>query len=402
VAGVIAAELRLKDVAEALSSQAAQLLGAPAYVVDAEHRVVAASRSGWLGRHVRASERDHALEVPVDIGGEQGFVVVGRPLDGGSVPAHLARALVNLLVDQAAIVGTLPHGAELKNKIIHDLLHGPGENEATLVRQARLLGMDVGPPRAVILIDAARLVLRADASEEGGQEQAARRAQALIDEVVNFFQLPNDTICAYIGDGEVAVLKASDTRNLRHWADAEDAASSSSWANLAALKRAGQALLTRLQSQAGVPLSIGIGRYHRGPGGLARSYADARAALNLGQRLSGTDRVHSLDKLGVAAFVGVADERTKVELATHLLSPLDADTELLNSLMVYFRENCHPGRAAERLGIHRNTLNYRLEKVALTTGLDPRVFDEAVQIRLALVLRSLEREEARDSSVASG
>jgi carbohydrate diacid regulator len=394
---MIAADLRLKDVAEGLSGQAAQLLGAPAYVVDSQHRVVAASRSGWVGRHMRTSGKDHALEVPLDIGGEQGWVVVGRPADGGNVPAHLAQALVNLLVDQAAMVGTLPDGTELKNKIIHDLLHGPGENEATLVRQARLLGMDVGPPRAVILIDAGRYVLDDGAIEKSSQDQTARRAQKVIDGVVSFFQLPNDTICAYIGDGEVAVLKASDTRNLRHWADAEDAANSSSWANLAALKRAGRALLTRLQSETGVPLSIGIGRYHRGPGGLARSYSDARAALNLGQRLSGADRVHSLDKLGVAAFVGVADERTKVELATHLLSPLDADPELLTTLNAYFRENCHPGQAAEKLDIHRNTLNYRLEKVALITGLDPRVFDQAVQIRLALVLRSLEQEEAQEA-----
>lgn len=390
---MIASELGLRDVAEALSSQANRLLGVPAYVVDSEHRVVASSRPGWVGRHVRGDAREQTLEIPVEIGGEQGWVVVGRPPDGGSVPAHLAQAVVSLLVDQAAIVGTLPDGAELKNKIIHDLLHGTGDNEATLVRQARLLGMDVGPPRAVILIDAGRFILGSDEVEERSRDEATRRAQKVIEGVVSFFQLPNDTICAYIGDGEVAVLKASDTRNLRHWADAEDVANSSSWANLAALKRAGRALLSRLQSETGVPLSIGIGRYHRGTGGLARSYADARAALSLGQRLSGSDRVHSLDKLGVAAFVGVADERTKLELATHLLSPLDADPDLISTLRVYFAENCHPGRAAEKLSIHRNTLNYRLEKVGLITGLDPRSFDQAVQIRLALVLRSLERDE---------
>lgn len=389
--------LRLKDVAEALSGQASELLAAPAYVVDSERRVVAASRSGWVGRHVRTSERDRSLEIPVEIGGELGWVVIGESPERGTVPAHLAQALVTLLVDQAAIVGALPDGAELKNKIIHDLLHGPGENEATLVRQARLLGMDVGPPRAVILIDAGRFVLDEGTIEQSSQEDTAHRARKVIDGVVSFFQLPNDTICAYVGDGEVAVLKASDTRNLRHWADAEDVAHSSSWANLAALKRAGRALLTRLQSETGVPLSIGIGRYHRGAGGLARSYADARAALNLGQRLSGADRVHSLDKLGVAAFVGVSDERTKVELATHLLSPLDADPELLTTLEVYFRENCHPLRASEKLSIHRNTLNYRLEKIALITGLDPRVFDQAVQIRLALLLRSLEREAKQEA-----
>ena len=45
---------------------------------------------------------------------------------------------------------------------------------------------------------------------------------------------------------------------------------------------------------------------------------------------------------------------------------------------------------AKRLCIHRNTLTYRLEKITSLTGLDPRCFDEAVQIRLALLLQELQ------------
>ena len=37
-----------------------------------------------------------------------------------------------------------------------------------------------------------------------------------------------------------------------------------------------------------------------------------------------------------------------------------------------------------------DTLGYRLDKVALLTGLDPRHFDDAVQIRLSLLLRALQ------------
>ena len=52
------------------------------------------------------------------------------------------------------------------------------------------------------------------------------------------------------------------------------------------------------------------------------------------------------------------------------------------------RTSC-PSSTANRLFIHRNTLSYRLDKIASLTGLDPRRFDDAVQIRLAVVLRSL-------------
>jgi carbohydrate diacid regulator len=92
--------------------------------------------------------------------------------------------------------------------------------------------------------------------------------------------------------------------------------------------------------------------------------------------------------LGIAAFVGVADESTKVDLAKYLLSPLDHEPELLATLDAFFVENCCPSSTAKRLSIHRNTLSYRLDKIFSLTGLDPRTFDDAVQMRLSLVLRS--------------
>jgi carbohydrate diacid regulator len=56
---------------------------------------------------------------------------------------------------------------------------------------------------------------------------------------------------------------------------------------------------------------------------------------------------------------------------------------------VFFAEDCCNAPTAGRLAIHRNTLSYRLDKITSLTGLDPRHFDHAVQIRLALVVRAL-------------
>lgn len=213
--------------------------------------------------------------------------------------------------------------------------------------------------------------------------------------IVNFFYLPNETICAYLGDGEVAVLKASDTKNLASWVDRTQTfdRSGGGWANLPALRRAGNALLHHLQSTTATAVSIGIGRYHPGITALVRSYEDARAALSLGRRFCGQNGVYSLDNLGIAAFVGVSDEQTKVDLATHLLSPLDGEPELLETLATFFAQDCCPSTAAAALTIHRNTLSYRLDKVTALIGLNPRRFDDGVQIRLALALRALTRKQ---------
>jgi carbohydrate diacid regulator len=253
-------------------------------------------------------------------------------------------------------------------------------------------------PRAVLLIDASHYILGAERAAERITDEglAKKRAEGVIALIVEYFHLPRATICTYIGNGEVVVLKASTTKDLSAWTCREEgeALPIASWANLAALKRAARGLLSQLRAGIHSPVTIGIGRYYPGIDGLPRSYQDARAALTLGCHSLGPNRVHCLDALGIAAFVGVADARTKIDLATHLLSPLDHEDELLQTMHAFFEQDRCISATANSLGIHRNTLNYRLEKVASLTGLDPHRFDEAVQIRLALVLRSLESEPA--------
>ncbi len=383
-------------IAGAVTERTAELLCARVTVLD-ERGVVVSSRTpadtANLPDTSLAELDDPCLRAPLQFRGRTGEVIVSHPLNGEPVSPRLAQVLVDLVINETTMVDRLPNQHELKNKFIHDLLHNAIDDEAAILREGQILGMDFAPPRAVILIDAADYILAPVGSSrrEATDTVIWRRAQVVIGSVVNFFRLPSDTICAHIGHGEVAVLKASNTKNLESWveqADEHDPASPS-WANLTALKRAGNALLTRLRSDTRASINMGLGRYHPGVRGLAHSYQDARAALSLGRRFHGQDGVYCLDALGIAAFVGLSDERTKIELATYLLSPLDHEPELLDTLGAFFAADCSPSATAQRLAIHRNTLAYRLDKITSLTGLDPRRFDDAVQIRLALVLRSL-------------
>ena len=70
-------------------------------------------------------------------------------------------------------------------------------------------------------------------------------------------------------------------------------------------------------------------------------------------------------------------------------SPLEGEPDLLQTLKVFLDQDCVSSQAAERLAVHRNTLAYRLDKIQALTGLDLHRFDEAVQLRLALLLRNL-------------
>ncbi len=392
---------QFEQVAELVAERTSELLSAPVTVTNERGIVLASTgrhRAGQLFHAGAAESGPLSLRVPFEFDAQAGEVIVAGLAHDEVISPRLARVLVDLVINQTVVVARLPHQHELKRRFIQTLLRGTISDESEMMREGQVLGLDLTPTRAVILIDAAAYILEPRERSRPDLEEAEvqRRAQLVIASVVNFFSLPNDTICAYIGDGEVAVLKASATHDLAAWTDHADPQAPgevdqacASWANLTALKRAATGLLRRVRIDTGANASIGIGRYHPGIRGIARSYQDARAALSLGRRFSQANRVHCLDGLGVAAFVGVSDERTKIELATHLLSPLDHEPELFETLDVFFRENCSPSSTAYHLSIHRNTLGHRLDKITALTGLDPRRFDDAVQIRLALVLRAL-------------
>ncbi|HEY9620460.1 MAG TPA: helix-turn-helix domain-containing protein [Crinalium sp.] len=389
---------RFAQIASTVTHKVAELLYAPVVVIDGRGIVITSSEPQQIGhsfqRHGDDSVMAPVLRIPLHHDTEIGEVIVGESLNRETISPRLAQALVEMVIHQTAIQNYSSNQTELKNQLIYDLLHNHIRDEVVILERAKQLGIDLNPPRAVILIDAADYVLKYgdSCSDEILETNQQQRVKFVISSIVSFFHLPNDTICANLGQGRIAVLKASDTKNLDRWADGTDLSGglSSSWANLAALRRAADALLQRLCSDTGKPVNIGIGRYHPGIRGLAQSYEDARAAISLGSRFKGHNRVHCLGELGIAAFVGVADESTKVDLAKYLLSPLDHEPELLTTLDIFFTENCCPSSTAKRLSIHRNTLGYRLDKITSLTGLDPRKFDDATQMRLSLLLRSLQ------------
>lgn len=390
--------LRYQPVASKIAAKLHDLLKAPVLLVNYDGLVIASSHQPDVGQPLHGVLPDGTpplVRMPLSFDCDRlaGEVIVSQGDELTPASARLTRALVEEVINHITIAEWLPAQTELKNKFIYDTLHGKITDPGELLREAQILGMDLSQPRAVILVNARDYIYPSVRESwtvgETSHVRARQRARFIVSSIVGFFELPDDTICADIGDGEIAVLKASSHQTLRRWSDDDAGTSADTWVDLPALRRAATALLKRLRNDTQASISIGIGRYHPGTDGLARSYNDARIALTIGSRYYGTDRVHSVDDLGLAAFVGSADERTKADLASHLLNPLRDEPDLLETLTVFFEEACCPSLAASRLAIHRNTLGHRLGKIALLVGLDPRDFDDAVQLRVALLVQSM-------------
>jgi sugar diacid utilization regulator len=120
---------------------------------------------------------------------------------------------------------------------------------------------------------------------------------------------------------------------------------------------------------------VGIGRPHPGPGGILRSYEEARSTLELAATLALDARV--LDAADLLVFqVLFRDRAAIIDLVGTVLSPLDntrgGARPLLDTLSAYFMAGENAAAAARQLFLSVRALTYRLDRIKKLTGYDPR------------------------------
>ena len=138
----------------------------------------------------------------------------------------------------------------------------------------------------------------------------------------------------------------------------------------------------------GLTARIGFGGSYAEPAGLRWSYFEAKESLQRGQSINEPERLSLTSLLMSGADVPLAD------LAAEALDPLtdfDAlhDASLLDTLEQYLALNGSVAAVADALGLHRNTVRYRLGQIADLTGYDPAVTADRVHLFLALHVRRL-------------
>jgi hypothetical protein len=124
-------------------------------------------------------------------------------------------------------------------------------------------------------------------------------------------------------------------------------------------------------------IRAGISTVCAGLAEIARGYGEARRALRHANPVAALEEIALFDYLAEAA-----DEtaRRLVPRGIERIAPL-ADT-----LEAYAGCDLNVERTAEHLGVHANTIHYRLRRVHELTGRDPRRFADLVELTTALRL----------------
>jgi hypothetical protein len=135
---------------------------------------------------------------------------------------------------------------------------------------------------------------------------------------------------------------------------------------------------------------IGQGRPGTGLSGFRRSHREAVEALRVA-RLAGSPvgSVSRFDQVELAALCSNDPDYCRVFIA-ETLGPLAAQTKevqrLRATLDAYFKANCSLRGTAAEMGLHHNTVRYRLDRATDLLGRSPD--EERLQLELALHLAS--------------
>ena len=138
--------------------------------------------------------------------------------------------------------------------------------------------------------------------------------------------------------------------------------------------------------------SVGIGNIANGVGELARSHIEARQALRLTRRAGSRGRVASYRSLGAfRLLLEVQSPEALRRFVDELLGPLlkyaqSRDTPLLETLEALAAARWIRRGAARQLGIHINSMTYRIERIEALTGL--QLDDPETRVAISIALRA--------------
>jgi purine catabolism regulator len=248
---------------------------------------------------------------------------------------------------------------EIELNVLDEVLDGALRNETTLLQQARRLGHDLERPHRLLVVD---LVNAADSGA----------VRPLVSAALERF---DDELLWRIRDRFLEIV-------------------------LPDLIEPDQVVATLQANLGDERVRAGLGSRHAGLAGLQRSRDEARQALMIQSRLGISAAVAHFGDLGVFRLLFAAESLPEFnDLHDETLGALVAydqehNADLVQTLRAWFDGKGSPKVASERLGVHRNTVLYRLERIAAMTGYDLADAETRLRLQLALSINTIKGSPA--------
>ena len=381
--------------AKQISDKAQTILGRQVLVADETGHVLAglddepavsaeALNCAQTGRQITAEFEGMSITWSPFVYENQTLGVFGLSLTIGPITPEaiaLIQGLAEVITYQYFLIDRLQSMEVMRADFIREALTTPTVDTADLYRRADILQLNLRSPQSVLLsriegFEAGVLEKYHLLPSEEQRSEVAGEVAGVIAKIREGIPGATGDLISYLGRDTFLLIKSiihpsPNTQNTIRY-----------------LNEVGRLLYALLHDLQQKPVTIGIGQFYPELGGLRKSYRDARLALEVGSRVWKPDAIYHIKNVGMFITLTHASHERKAELAHQILAPLLGDDQLFKTVRIFLTTGLNLTEAAKQLHIHRNTLIYRLDKTKKLVGLDPRSFDDALQIKLGLMFYS--------------
>ncbi|MCQ2520860.1 MAG: helix-turn-helix domain-containing protein [Lachnospiraceae bacterium] len=158
---------------------------------------------------------------------------------------------------------------------------------------------------------------------------------------------------------------------------------------LSDLSKEAEQIVKHLEKQNLHGVRIAIGTIVHEIKEVSRSYKEAKMALDVGKIFFEDKPIIAYSELGIGRLI----YQLPLPLCKMFIreifgdkNPDDFDEETITTINKFFENSLNVSETSRQLYIHRNTLVYRLDKLQKNTGLDLRVFEDAITFHIALMV----------------
>lgn len=267
----------------------------------------------------------------------------------------------------------------LKGDFVDDVINGVERGGDSLIRRGTFLGCDLSQGAAVVLLGVDEidgLISRRGVD----RDEVDARVEQFFSQCSRYVSRSEASSLVSLKSGRVVVFVCGATA---HDADAQ--------------RRLAATLQELGRTTADLSISVGMGGFAPYASQMDRGYQEALVALKVGRKLEGPGSTMHFYDVGTYRLLFDIWERDPGEIRAlyeDTVGPVDQydeenGTQLVKTLMVYFKNNESLTETAAQLFAHRHTIRYRLEKVAEISGLNPFETEHKERLGLGLKARSL-------------
>ncbi len=155
------------------------------------------------------------------------------------------------------------------------------------------------------------------------------------------------------------------------------------------MEKTARIILDMLNTEAMTMVHVSYGTIVNEIKDVSRSYKEAKMAMDVGKIFYSDHNIVAYSSLGIGRLIYQLPMPLCKMFIKEIFgekSPDDFDDETVATINKFFENSLNVSETSRQLYIHRNTLVYRLDKLQKSTGLDLRIFDDAITFKIALMV----------------